>query len=626
MKFLYSLLLIFIISFSIYAGPIDLYEEGNSAYMQNDYKKAVYYYTEALKINPNYTEVHVKLAKLYYEIDNFDYAILSIRNAIKLQPNNKDIIIFTAEIETALGQFQKAENRLMQIVKGDPLNLHAYNALSNIYMQTGREMLGRKTLQDVLKADSTNFTALQSLGRYYENIDKAKAETYYQKNVEYNSLNSEGFFDYSLFLFKQKDFAKAMEYIKLALSIKESNKYYSYLGKYYLYISNGDKALDTFRIILDSGDFSSIDYYHIAVAYHMISNYSDSFFNFNRALRLRDDDEIADIFISSLLYNYFEISSEGRKNYSNKYYNIAMQAKNDSLFSIYHHYLTESIRLYPKNIKSRNEIASYYKRNRYPKRYFNELLVMSQYSDELQLKDKIEIEKNKNFYTVGSDWGIEQYEVQLDYFEIPLFVEENVENYHFGFNTVFGTLLEKLSYQRMKYEIHVFADEDYRNDRMMQIAEDLKSPFYLYLQSDEDSTSVSLKLTLNNSLNNMKIKELSTFQSGNNKVITSANTLLSLLDKEIPMKSTLLKIKGNRAVINGGRLSGIQLEDQIIILDRKHYPIELTRGRYLVDSSDIKAHGTVVKVDENISEVVFKERSFFSEVDVKDMVLFLKKE
>ena len=158
----------------------------------------------------------------------------------------------------------------------------------------------------------------------------------------------------------------------------------------------------------------------------------------------------------------------------------------------------------------------------------------------------------------------------------------------------------------------------------MNISKDKKSPFYLELNAKEFINSLEITLILKNSLNNEVIREYSVYQLANNRLILSANTLLQKLDMDIPFKAHILKISNNKAIINAGRKSGIKLKDAFYIIANKDYMIEMKRANLIYSREDIKGTAIVVRVDENISEINYKENGFFKDIDVDDIIVYYR--
>ena len=122
-------------------------------------------------------------------------------------------------------------------------------------------------------------------------------------------------------------------------------------------------------------------------------------------------------------------------------------------------------------------------------------------------------------------------------------------------------------------------------------------------------------------MNGETIKELRTYQTGNDRVISTASSLLAQLDSVIPFRAKLLKISDDKAIINAGRRSGVKLKDSYYIIKNQKYPLQMGTVKYLVDKNSIKGNAIVVKVDENIAEIKFKDNDFFRDIDVGDFVI-----
>lgn len=621
---LLALLPILLLFINAGESPVELYKKGKKAYFDEDYDRAVYYLKSSLQANPNYIEPLIELSHVYYDLKNYDYAFNYISKAMHLYPDNAEYIIFSADIETRLERYSIAEGKYKKIIEQDPLNMKAFSGLANLYLITNRKILAKNTLDGILKNEPANFMALLLMARYYEEFNSSKAESYYIKNVQQNSLNADSYFFYSLFNFRENRVNKAIENIKTAIKIRPKLEYKLFYGKYLLYVNRGDEALANFKEILKSGSVDYLNYYHLANAYYLVSGNSRAVVNLDKAMALRDDDEISAYFLDLILVNKYNVDDRLRKKRADYYYRRAMAFKSESQFDLYMFALKQAIRLYPKNVQARMELANYFKANSFPERYIRELEVTARYSDNIDIKDRLEIEKKKSAYRLGEDWKVSQYLVDNDSFKIPLFVSTNIENVHYNFEKIYARLLQNLSYDRKSYEILVYDDRQYDNFEKMKRARDDGSPFYITLYAVEKTNSIEVKLQLSNAANSETIKDYDSFQIGNNRVVLTANSLLRKLDQDIPFKGHILKISGSRALINAGRQSGVKLKDKLLILKKKTYNMEINRSNYIYSGDDIKGTAYVVKVDENISEVIFKDNDFFKDIDIDDIIIYDK--
>lgn len=625
MKKLFLFILIFQITNIFSQDVFYYYNKGKESYFKEDYDEAIFYFKKSLEINKNFIEPLIELAKIFYEIENYDYAYDYINQALKLSTKKDELTIFSADIELKLGRYEIAEKKYKEILSKDPLNLNAYNGLANLYLLTGRYSLAKKSLDEILKTDKNNFFAISMMAKYYEKYDKKKAENYYIMNIERNSLNPESYKEYSIYKFNNNDIIGAVDNIETSLKISNKIKYKKLYAKYLLFLNRGDEALSLYREILSKeGEINYLNYYHLAIAYYLINDYEKAINSLKKSLGLRDDDEISLYFLSNIVVNKINTDHNERKRLGNLFFDKAIEAKKESLFDLYINFLKQSIRVYPKIVNSRIELAEYYKSLKLYERYINELEIASKYSDDIKLQDRIKIEKNSIIYKLGDDWGINQYDVKSPFYSIPLFINKNIENPHYNFEKIYGLVLTLISYEKQKYEVMLFDEKEYSVNEKLKIAKEKNSPFYLDLSLQEGNNFVNVNLKLYNSNNFELLKEYNNYQSGNNRIIMTSINILKKLDNDIPFKAEIIKISKDRAIINAGKRSGLKLKDSFVILKNKNYLIEFKRGSLLYNSEDIKGRGIIVKLDENIAEIKFEDNKYFKDVDINDIVIFTK--
>ena len=508
-----------------------------------------------------------------------------------------------------------------KILAKNPLNLDAYNGLASLYLLTDRKILAKKTIDQILKTDESNFYAISMMASYYEDTDAAKSEKYYRMNIENNSLNPDSHFLYSIFCFKRNNIAKAIDLIKTAISIKNKLNYRRYYGKYLLYLNRGDESLAVFRDILKD-DVSFINYYHLAYSYFLISDYDQSVISLKKSVNLRDDDEISGFLLNQILINKYNVDVQSRKERSDLFFSKAMRSKQESSIDLYLFNLKESIRLYPKNIDARVELAEYYKSQNLAERYIRELQVTSKYTNDMNLKDRIEIEQNRISYKLGDDWNMNQYVISQDLYSIPVFIINEINNMHYNFGRIYTGMMVDMAYENLKYDLVTFDEKKYQSPEKMRIAKEKKSPFYADIYLSEGNNTVDVSFKLFNANNNKLIKEYKTFQTGNDRDVLSANTILKKFSRDIPFRAHILKIKNDVAVINAGRRSGLKLRDNFVILSNKDYPIEIDRAKFIYTSGNVKGSAILTKLDENIAEIKLSGNDIFKNINIDDIVIF----
>lgn len=614
---------LFIFSLPVFSeNAVSYYQKAKEAFeIREAYDEAINFLRLALDENPKYLDALKLLSEVYYEYGNYDYAYVNINKALVLAQNRSDLVLFSADIETKLKMYDLAQSKYEKIIREDPLNVAAFNGLANLYLETDRKIQAKNTLQEILKANPTNYKALLKLAEYYEKEDPLKAAECYKKNIQYNSLEDKIYYAYSLFLFHQGKIREAVEQIKIAVEIKDRESYRTMLGKYYMYLNQPDEALRLFtRLSADN----SLSFYYLSHAYNMIGDEKKTVSSLMKCLGITVEDEFAAMFLDNTLKNSFPVSDNRRKQRSDYYYQAAMESKKSAFYDKYLYSLRSAIMLNPYNIDARLELVEYYFSNNFPERGLRELTLAGNFSDSKEIKDRILMESRNALFRLGAEWKISQYNIKNESYLIPLFITQDISNLHYKAEEMYASYLKELSYGKYIYEIVPYVDKNYSTAEKMEITKKLPNfmPYFVDLTVQEEDISVGVKLTLKNAVNGETIKEFRTYQTGNDRVISTAFSLLAQMDSVIPFRATLLKISGNRAVINAGRRSGVKLKDTYYIIKNQRYPLQIGTTGYLVDKKSIKGNAIVVKVDENIAEIKFKDNDFFRDIDVNDLVIF----
>lgn len=86
-----TIILVLLLTCSIHAQNVDqLFEQGNKAYAQNDYQKAVEAYSAIIETGISSAELYYNLGNAYYRQEEYGMAILNYERALRLKPNFRD--------------------------------------------------------------------------------------------------------------------------------------------------------------------------------------------------------------------------------------------------------------------------------------------------------------------------------------------------------------------------------------------------------------------------------------------------------------------------------------------------------------------------------------------------------
>lgn len=152
----------------------ELVHEGLAAEGRAEWDKAVDFYKESLKINPNQPELLERIANIKNQFEEYPEALRAIKALIKLQPDNKAAYINLANIYQAMHEPMKALEAVKEAVKLDPDNIDYLKSQAIIANEVGNLALAEESYQKILSLFPLDAIARAELKKIQSQIEAAK--------------------------------------------------------------------------------------------------------------------------------------------------------------------------------------------------------------------------------------------------------------------------------------------------------------------------------------------------------------------------------------------------------------------------------------------------------------------
>ena len=89
-------------------GYYEMIPRGRKAEAQQEMARAEQAFTRAIEIDPDFTDAHRNLARLYYLQEKFEQAEIEYAQVMRLDPGDIDNYVQMAVVKAELGEFQEA--------------------------------------------------------------------------------------------------------------------------------------------------------------------------------------------------------------------------------------------------------------------------------------------------------------------------------------------------------------------------------------------------------------------------------------------------------------------------------------------------------------------------------------
>ncbi len=229
------------------------FEKGIDNLDNSEYDKAIINFKDALE-EENTDEINYYIGYSYFQIRDYENALFYFNTATDLNPENSDAWLQKGITKYYQNNYQDAINDLFFCTELTPEKSQAYYYLSLCYDAQGKKEV-----------------ALQS------------AET----AVEYDSTDSESWFEAASLAYNIKDYSKSIKYYKKVLEILPKDKYTELnLGLAYNKSGNSDSALIWYTKTIEDYPDYSLAYNNKGYIYQAKGNYQTAISYYTKSIKL----------------------------------------------------------------------------------------------------------------------------------------------------------------------------------------------------------------------------------------------------------------------------------------------------------------------------------------------------
>lgn len=212
-----------------------LFEQARSLKSRGEYAKAIEFYQEILKEDPDNYEAARELAQVYSWNKEYDKSIQRYDELLSKNSKDYDALLGKAQVLSWKGEYDRAENLYTEVIEAVPDYSDAYSGLINVYLWTSKY---NKALNLLKKLEGTNPENQEITKKifdiYYAKGDFKSAREYYQKIInldEEYKASPEVMADLSLFtidtgyLYEHLDIMDDWKSSYLTISYKPNRKF-----------------------------------------------------------------------------------------------------------------------------------------------------------------------------------------------------------------------------------------------------------------------------------------------------------------------------------------------------------------------------------------------------------------
>lgn len=193
--------------------PVNLFNKGQDAHEKGDFKTALAFYEEAIKIAPEFPEAEYQKGSALKSLGKYAEAEKSFRRALELRENWSLPLVGLGEILVQTDKLSEAEAILSKAVSIEPENRALFPALTELRLRDKsspevlRDLLAKIQTAAARQPDASLFAASGAIERNLGNFPSAKAAL--DKSLEIEPDNSFALSETAEIAILEKNFSRA---------------------------------------------------------------------------------------------------------------------------------------------------------------------------------------------------------------------------------------------------------------------------------------------------------------------------------------------------------------------------------------------------------------------------------
>ncbi len=201
-----------------------LYKAGEEFVANGKYQDAVDQFSNALQIEPEYTDAYIARAAALIQLKEYEKALEDCNRAKVFDPKEEKIYAMAGRIQYELGNYEESINNLNRATELSKRSHDPYQCKARSYMALEKYEKALGAVDTALMIDKRNLTDNYLKGQILEHLrDHDEAENYYRKAFDEKEKFVDPYLDLAKLKLRQGKKDEAMSLCNTVLRVEEQS-------------------------------------------------------------------------------------------------------------------------------------------------------------------------------------------------------------------------------------------------------------------------------------------------------------------------------------------------------------------------------------------------------------------
>jgi len=602
------------------------YEKGRQSMLQEDWYAAAEYLIESLRVNPVHADATSALAECYYELGEFDQALVYVRRARTLLRTDTSLANLEASTLIALGRLDEASAIINQVLQIEPYNKEALFAAAELDIARGRAGDAVIRYRSAVSRYGDDRRLLVSLALVLGSLgDTDNARAYIERALLAHGGDYRVHY-YAAYLASQAGrLADAVTHAQNALYYRPGFVPASFLLASLRYrqgyYEEAARLADEL-IYLNRDD--SLSWYLKGISFIRLGRFSEAQTVLSTAANINSDDEFIRTALEELLITRTRIEDPARGRWASWHFARAKAFRTANQLEQALFEYRRGLRLNPY-AQDRREYAELLRLQGYPARYLEELKFMQNLGmADTALNDAVESYSALLSNALFRRWDVDPVMITNPHWKVAVFsLASQSTFYHADAGAGASSYIKDL----LAHERNIFPmDVELRQPSFsaaFRTAREINADYFLVISVSENERDISVKGELFVARTGSAAATFNAFRTGSDRLRYAARGIVDQLSLALPFRSELIRRSQDQALIDKGRADGVK-DGAVYDVILKGRTGILNEGIGLVFApEDVVGKITIEKADEEVSAGRLARNGFFDRISPGDEVFLI---
>ena len=602
-----------------------LYERGRNFMADENWYSAVESFLECTRLNPAHAEGTSALAECYYELAEFDEALVWVRKARMLSRANMAVANLEVFTLIALGHLDAAASLVSDILVREPYNRDALFAAGELDIARNRPSEALLRYREAVRRYPDDRRLLISLALVSLSLGDNETSLYYINNALSQHPDDYRVFYFAAYIYAQNArLPEAIRYAERALYYKPSHAPTQSLMATLRYRSAQYEEASRLADAAIAQDRQNMGAWYLkGLSFIRMGRQADAITVLSTAISINAEDEFIRAILEETLISSTVLEDPRRARWASWHFDKARNYRAGNFIEQALFDYRRGLRLNP-SAADRREYAELLRLSGYPARYLEELrFLQDQGMADRPINDAVEAYASLLSNALFRQWQVDPIDVAERHWKVAVFSLAGQSSFHHAdAGTVAASAIRELliherNITRLNLELRQTTFS-----AAFRAAREAGADYFLIVSVNENERDIAIKGELFVGRTGSPAGTFNTYRTGTDRLRGATKGIVEQLSASLPLRGRLLIRRQGQALINKGKADGVT-SGAVYDVVKKGRPQIANDGIALIYGADeLVGKITIDNLDEEIASGTLARNGFFDRIEAGDEIIF----